>query len=102
MWFKPNIYYPNAILNSSTRFLARNEFGLEKNVRLIVTLSEPMQKETHGNIIFDIDVILSLEEKIVDWNIIKNHLEDLHNMVWKVFSTSLSQKYETLLNGELL
>ena len=29
-WFKPNVYYPNAILNTSTGFLARNEFSLEK------------------------------------------------------------------------
>jgi uncharacterized protein (TIGR04255 family) len=100
-WLKPSGYYPNAILNSCTGFLARNEFNLQKNVRLIVTLSEPIQN-AQGNIIFDIDVISFLEDEIIDWRVINDHLEKLHNLVWDVFSTSLSQKFETLLNGELL
>ncbi len=101
-WLKPNIYYPNAILNCSSKFLARNEFDLGNNVRLILTLAEPVRNEIQGNFIFDIDIILSLEEKMINWNLIKDQLENLHDMVWKVFSTSLSQKYENLLNGELL
>lgn len=101
-WFKPNIYYPNEILNSSRSFLARNEFDLKKNIRLIVTLSESIQEETKGSIIFDIDAIISFEEKIINWDILKKNLEDLHSIVWEVFSTSFSEKYEALLKGELL
>jgi uncharacterized protein (TIGR04255 family) len=101
-WLKPNIYYPSAILNSSKSFLSRNEFDLENDRRLIVTLSEPNQKDMKGNIIFDIDVVLIFKDKNMDLNGIKNHLEELHDMVWKVFSTSISSKYEDLLNGELL
>lgn len=101
-WLKPNIYYPTAILSSSSGFMARNEFDLNKDIRLIVTLSESMQKDTRGSIVFDIDVLSPLKGEKMDWNTIRDHLEKLHNMVWEVFSTSLSKKYETLLNGELL
>lgn len=101
IWLNSNKYYPEAILESATGFLSRNEFDFPTE-RLIVTLSEPNQKETYGHIIFDIDVISPLKETAVDWNNLADHLEKLHNRAWEVFSSSLSQKYEALLNGELL
>jgi uncharacterized protein (TIGR04255 family) len=102
VWLKRSDYYPNAILNSCTGFLARNEFNLQKNVRLIITISEPLQNALQGNFIFDIDVLCSLEKKIVDWREVEYHLEKMHSLIWEVFSTSLTEKYETLLNGGLL
>ena len=74
------MYYPDAVLNSSSEFLARNEFNLQKDIVLIVTVSEPIQKEMQGNIIFDIDVISSIHGIKMDWNIISDYLESLHNI----------------------
>jgi len=101
-WLKSNIYYPTAILNSSSGFSARNEFDIGNNIRLIITLSEPAQKEKKGGIVFDIDVIVFVDGREMNWSLIKEQLEILHKEIWQVFSTSLSQKYESLLNGELL
>lgn len=101
-WLIPGEYYPNAILNSTSGFLARNEFALTKDQRVIVTLSEPVQDTGHSGIIFDIDIIALLESGGSDWSNIITQLNRLHDIAWTVFSDSLSSKYEALLNGELL
>ena len=100
-WLKPTKYFPSAILNCSSGFLARGEFGLKADRRLIASLSEPMQPATQGGIVFDIDVISALHEE-ADWQDICAELNELHSIAWEVFSSSISQQYEDLLNGELL
>lgn len=101
-WLKPSKYYPEAILNSSKDFLARNEFKINENIRLIVTLSEPIQDKARGNFIFDIDVISLFNKDNVNLQEIEDKLITMHNLAWEVFSSSLTQKYTNLLNGELL
>ncbi len=101
-WLKPCKYYPHAILDNNTGFLSRNEFELENNCRLIVTISEPNVKDKKGGIVFDIDVISTISNCNADLKVIYEHLENLHNIAWIVFSSSLSPKYEALLSGEFL
>jgi uncharacterized protein (TIGR04255 family) len=100
-WFKPNKFYPNGILDNSKEFLSRNEMNF-KQCRVIVTLSEPVQGENKGSIIFDIDVISSPIDQKVEWSDLCKRLEQLHTIAWEIFSTSLTAKYEALLRGEFL
>lgn len=98
-WLNPNKYYPDGILNNTTGFLSRCEFNLQNNHKLIVTLSESLQQDNLGFIIFDIDVISSGLQN-TEYQLLLSHLNELHAIASDVFHSSISQKYLTFLSGE--
>lgn len=98
-WFNPNKYYPDGILNNTTGFLSRCEFNLQNNHKLTVTLSESLQQDNLGAIIFDIEVI-STTLQHTDYEFLLSHLNILHDIASDVFHSSISQQYKSTLNGE--
>lgn len=98
-WLNSNKYYPDGILSNTTGFLSRCEFDLQNNKKLIVTLSESLQQDRLGSIIFDIDVLITALEQ-TEYEYLVTQLDDLHNVASEVFHSSISQKYEAILNGE--
>lgn len=62
------------------------------------SVTEQKLKQYHAAIT---DMGISIdEEKNNATRLICDQLESLHNIAWDVFSSSLSPKYEALLNGE--
>ena len=98
-WLNPNKYYPDGILNNSTSFLSRCEFNLQNNNKLIVSVSESLQQDNLGSIIFDIDVICMDLQK-TDYELLLSHLCHLHAIASDVFHSSISHKYLAFLKGE--
>jgi len=72
---------------------------LQNNQKLIVTLSESLQQDNLGSIIFDIDVISTGLQK-TEYEFLLSHLNNLHAIAYNVFHGSISQKYLAFLNGE--
>ncbi len=98
VWLNTNQYYPNAILDNTRGFQTRSEFYLKENQRLIVNISE--QTETSNGIIFDLDVISSVERDN-DWTVLSDILNGLHATLSDVFFNSLTKKYMDFLEGKL-
>ena len=98
-WFNPNKYYPDGLLTNTSGFLSRSEFSIENDKKLTVTLSESLQQSSLGSIVFDIDVISTAVQR-TDYEFILSLLDSLHVIASDVFHTSISKKYETLLNGD--
>lgn len=98
-WLVPNKYYPDGILNSKKGFLSKCEFDLEQNRKLVVTISESLQQDHFGAIVFDIDAICVCPEG-ADADSLFVLLEDLHDIISDVFHTSLSKKYQSRLMDE--
>ena len=98
-WLNTNKYYPDGILNNTKGFLSKCEFGLQNHHKLIVTISESLQNDSLGNIVFDIDVI-STSFQQTDYESLRIHLDGLHAIASDVFHSSISQKYLAFLQGE--
>lgn len=95
-WLNPNKYYPDGILSNAAGFQSKCEFNLQNNHKLIVSLSESLQPNSLGSIIFDIDVI-SFDLPSTDCEYLMNILDQLHEIASQVFQSSISEKYQSLL-----
>lgn len=103
-WLKAGAYISPAILSSKPRFLLRNEVRLDENNRTIISLfglpgplPHPVEQNTHGLLIFDIDRIV---EKQFGTGVraLELEIEALHEDIWTIFSEAKTAALEKYLN----
>lgn len=96
-WLKTNEYIPSAILASQRGLLSRVQVQNSEQSRTIVTLAdEPTPPDVPSNLIFDIDCIHIEEMEPTDKNL-RTHIDDLHEEVWDVFSSAMTENLQRLL-----
>jgi len=96
-WLKSNEYIPGAILGSHRGLLSRVQVQKSEQSRTIVTLAdEPTPPDAPSNVIFDIDCIHIEEMEPTDKNL-RTHIDGLHEEVWGVFSSAMTENLQRLL-----
>ncbi len=99
-WLVSSDYVPKSILKSLPGFLLRSETRIDPHNRVIVTLGDPGDGSGQsGNaIILDIDHIVE-KEIGVDRDAIMIEAVRLHELVWSIFSASITPRLERRLKG---
>ena len=96
-WLKLNEYIPSAILGSQRGLLSRVQVQKNEQSRTIVTLAdEPTSPDATSNVIFDIDCI-HIEEMVPTDKNLRSHIDGLHEEVWSVFSSAMTENLLRLL-----
>jgi uncharacterized protein (TIGR04255 family) len=97
-WFNNNDYIPNSVLTSLPGFLYRNEFLINNNHRVVITVAEKDNNEKK-DIILDIDCIsnkqIEIKKKLID-----KEIETLHQKAIDIFFSFRSPNIDKLLNKE--
>lgn len=96
-WLKQNEYIPSAVLDSLRGLLSRVQVQRSNQRRIIVTLAdEPSSVDAPSNVIFDIDCIHIEDLEPADRSL-RKHIDDLHEEVWSVFSSVMTENLRHLL-----
>lgn len=94
-WLKPNRYLPDALIASSEPFEYRASVRLEEHRDIVINVNSG---KAASGFVFDIDVIWRKPIGI-DLETVKGVLTTLHNDEWEVFSSSITEKYDLLLQN---
>lgn len=97
-WLAASDYYPAKLLRQRAGFFSRFEHRPTDGLRLVVTVADEKADSQPMPIIFDIDSILEAELP-PDWGALTSELEMLHEAVWEVFASALTDKLRALLQG---
>lgn len=101
-WLTPSDFIPMSVLSSLPGFLSRLETRTDVHNRAIVTLGEMTMSadQSHNPIVLDIDCIVEKEIELHN-DAITDELERLHDVVWNIFSASMTPRLKQLLQGEI-
>lgn len=96
-WLAETEYYPKLILSIKTGFLSRFEHFSNKGNKIVITIAEQQSDQQDNNpIIFDIDAILK-DDISTQWKDFKSKLNNLHEQIWEVFSSSITERLKSYL-----
>ena len=96
-WLKESAYVPSGALGSLPGFLSRVEARLSQTERLVVTVGDgPAVEGQPASIVFDIDRI-DERELGPTTDALTACIEGLHDSVWQVFESSLTDRLRSLL-----
>lgn len=98
-WLKPNKYLPEALIASAEPFEYRSSLRIEDHRDVVININSSKRPEI--GFVFDIDVIWRNSIGI-DLTDLKKVLTTLHDDEWEVFNSSITEKYNLLLQNKHL
>lgn len=97
VWIAPSMYVPEALVRSSPGFLFRLDARQEDGLRFVVTLGEALDPRENA-ILFDIDYACE-KELPPNGEGLASEIDRLHECVWKVFASSMTDQLRRRLEG---
>lgn len=103
IWFKSSSNYPTNLLNSKSDYFYRgkwtstdNEIAGHRHVMITIAESELINKDFRP-VMYDIDVIHTCEKNVKSNKQMISVISSLHETVWAIFSSSISNYYKSFL-----
>lgn len=101
-WLAPSDFVAGSALSSLPGFLSRVQTRLDPQRRLIVTVTDTFDAVGQDTqpIVLDIDCIVQKQIGVQHGDIARE-IDELHNLVWRVFRASKTPRLERFLKGEV-